>query len=75
MPMNEILTYLKTHGERLDVDIAKAVGISLDQTRTHLAQLTAEREVMMYHSTRFEEGEKIEGVRCRLNSMSDFPLF
>ena len=66
MPTQSILTYLKKHGEQLDVDIAKSVGISLDQTRAHLAQLTDKREVMTYHSIRFMEGNKIEGIRCRL---------
>ncbi len=64
--MNTILQHLKRHGESLDVEIAEAAGMSLDLTRAHLAQLTAEGEVMAYHSTRFEGGEKIEGVRCRL---------
>lgn len=66
MPTLFILNHLKKHGEQLDVDIAKAVGISLDQTRVHLAQLTERREVMTYHSTRFMEGNKTEGIRCRL---------
>lgn len=66
MPTHSILTYLKKHGEQMDIDIAAAVGISLDQTRAHLARLTSEREVMTYHSTRFVEGQKIEGTRCRL---------
>lgn len=66
MPALSILNHLKKHGEQLDVDIATAVGMSLDQTRAHLAHLTSEREVMTYHSTRFEDGKKTEGIRCRL---------
>lgn len=66
MPTQSILRHLKKHGEQLDIDIAQAVGISLDQTRVHLAQLTDRREVMTYYSTRFEDGEKTEGIRCRL---------
>ena len=31
--MHEILKYLKAHGERLDSDIAKATGISLEKVR------------------------------------------
>ena len=64
--MNEILQYLKKHGERLDDEIAKAAGLSLSKTRLYLAELAAKGEVMTYHSTRFEDGEKIEGIRCRL---------
>ncbi|MGA8147059.1 MAG: spermidine synthase, partial [Gallionellaceae bacterium] len=64
--MNEILQYLKTHGEQLDTDIAMATGISLAKVHLHLSELTAKGEVMSCHSIRFEKGKKIEGIRCRL---------
>ncbi len=64
--MNEILQYLKTHGERLDTEIAEAAGISVAKVRLHLFELTAKGEVMSCHSTRFEKGKKIEGLKCRL---------
>jgi DNA-binding Lrp family transcriptional regulator len=64
--MKEILQYLKKHGEQLDTEIAKAVGISLAKVRLHLSELAAKGEVMTYHSIRFENGKKIEGIRCRL---------
>ena len=64
--MKEILQYLQKHGERLDKEIADAVGISLAQVRAHLAEMTAKGEVMAYHSIKFENGKKIEGIRCRL---------
>ena len=65
-PMNEILQYLKTHGERLDTEIAEAVGISLTKVRLHLSELATKGEVMACHSTRFEKGKKIEGMKYRL---------
>lgn len=64
--MKEILEYLKTHGERLDAEIAQAVGISLAKVRIQLLDLAAKGEVMSYQSTKFENGKKIEGIRCRL---------
>ncbi|MFA5825687.1 MAG: FaeA/PapI family transcriptional regulator [Gallionellaceae bacterium] len=64
--MNTILQYLKTHGERLDTEIAEAAGISVAKVRLHLSELTAKGEVMSCHSTRFEKGKKIEGLKCRL---------
>jgi transcription initiation factor IIE alpha subunit len=64
--MKEILQYLKTHGERLDTEIAEAVGISLAKVRIQLAELAEQREIMVYHSIKFEKGKKIEGIRCRL---------
>ena len=64
--MNEILLLLKTRGERFDSEIAEATGISLAKVRVHLAELAAKGEVMSCHSTRYEKGKKIEGIRCRL---------
>lgn len=64
--MKEILQYLKTHGERLDTEIAEAVGISVAKVRVQLEELAAQREIMVYHSIKFEKGKKIEGIRCRL---------
>ncbi|MFZ2301592.1 MAG: FaeA/PapI family transcriptional regulator [Gallionella sp.] len=64
--MNDILEYLKSNGERLDTDIAKATGIPLAKTRLYLAELTAQMQIMSCHSIRFEDGKKIEGMSCRL---------
>ena len=64
--MEEILKYLKVNGERLDTEIAKAVGISLANVSLHLAELTARGDVISCHLIRFEKGKKIEGISCRL---------
>lgn len=64
--MNEILQYLKKHGEQIDTDIAVATGISLANVRLHLSELAAKGEVMACHSIKFEKGKKIEGIRCRI---------
>lgn len=65
--MHEILKYLKKHGERLDFEIAEAVGLSLAATRLQLAALSAEGEIMTCQILRFEKGKKIEGLSCRLS--------
>lgn len=64
--MKEILHYLKTQGERLDTEIAEAVGISLVLTRRHLLELTDKKEVMSCLSIKFVEGKKTEGMSYRL---------
>jgi DNA-binding IclR family transcriptional regulator len=68
--MNEILQYLKKHGEKLDAEIAEATKLSLSKTRIYLAELSAKGEIMTYQSTRFQEGEKIVGIRCRLSGIT-----
>lgn len=64
--MKEILQYLKTHGERLDTEIAEATGISLTDVRLHLSELAAKGEIMVCHLIKFEKGKKVEGISCRL---------
>ena len=64
--MKEILQYLKTHGERLDTEIAQATGIPLAKVHLYLSELAANKEIMVCHTTRFEKGKKIEGIICRL---------
>jgi len=64
--MKEILQYLKTHGERLDTEIALATGLSLAEVQLQLSELATRGEIMACHSIRFEKGKKIEGISCRL---------
>ena len=66
MPTDQIIQHLTKHGERLDSEIAHAVGIPLAVAHLHLKELTAKGKVMSCHITRFVEGEKIEGITCRL---------
>jgi predicted ArsR family transcriptional regulator len=65
--MDEILQYLKKHGDQLDKEIAVATGMSLTKVRLHIAELAAKGEIMVCNSIRYEKGEKIEGIRCRLS--------
>lgn len=65
--MKEILDFLKKNGEKLDSEIAEAMGMTLTNTRNQLADLSAKGEIMVCHSTRFDaKGKKIEGIKCRL---------
>jgi len=65
--MNEILKYLKKHGEKLDAEIAEGAGLSLSKTRIYLAELAAKHEVVLCDSIRFVKGKKIQGIRCRVS--------
>lgn len=64
--MKDILEYLSKHGESHDTRIAEATGNTLASTRIKLAELAAQNEIMVCHSTRFEKGKKIEGINCRI---------
>lgn len=64
--MNEIVEYLKSNGESLDADIAKGVSVSLVKVRIELSELTDKGDIMCYQSTKYVDGKKVEGTRCRI---------
>lgn len=65
--MEEILKYLKAQGERLDAEIAQAIGMSIAKVRAYLEELAGNGEVVTCQSIRFEKNKKIEGISCRLS--------
>jgi predicted ArsR family transcriptional regulator len=65
--MIEILQCLKKHGQRLDLEIAKEIGVPLATVRQRLAGLAATGEVVTCNLTRFEGGKRIEAWQCRVS--------
>jgi transcription initiation factor IIE alpha subunit len=68
--MNEILQYMKMHGEQFDEEIATATGISLVSVRLQLAELTALHEIVACQSIRFNKGKKSERTIYRVAGYS-----
>lgn len=67
--MNDtILSFLRTNGEQMDAEIAKALHMSKPQVLTQIAALSAAGEVICCQTTRFYGGKKVEGVSCRLSA-------
>jgi hypothetical protein len=71
--MEVILQYLKQHGNRLDIEIAEAAGASLSSTRLKLSELADKGEIVACHITRFDNGQKIEGLSCRIAGVVPTP--
>ncbi len=63
-----ILQFLKTHGEQLDTDIAKALRMPKNTVLSHIAELSLAGEVICCRVTRFSGEKKIEGISCRLSA-------
>jgi hypothetical protein len=61
-----VLQYLKKHGQRLDSEIAAATGIPLPKVLGALAELSARGEISSCNVTRFQDGQPIEGMLCRI---------
>lgn len=62
-----ILDFLKTNGEGLDADIAKALHMPVATVKAQVSQLSSAGEVICCKVTRYIDGKKIEGVSCRLS--------
>lgn len=71
--MLEILQCLKKHGQRLDLELAKEMGVPLATVRRQLVRLTAAREIVMCTLTRFEGGKRIDAWQCRVSGYSPPP--
>ena len=65
--MVEILQCLKKYGQRLDLEIAKEMGIPLATVRQRLAGLAATGQVVTCSLTRFEGGKRIDAWQCRVS--------
>ena len=63
----EILECLKKYGQRLDLEIAKEIGMPLATVRQRLARLEASQEVITCSLTRFENGKRIDARQCRVS--------
>jgi predicted ArsR family transcriptional regulator len=65
MHATNILEYLRTHGQKLDVEIAVAMGIPLAKVSGILSDLSARGEISRCSVTQFSNGKPIEGMLSR----------
>ena len=65
--MTEILEYLKKHGQRMDFEIAKEMGIPLASVRESLMALAGTREAILCNLIRFENDKRIDTWQCRVS--------
>lgn len=67
MPTDQVLNHLKKHGQLLDLEIATATGIALDQVRKTLTELTSRGEISQCSVTHFNGDKRIDGFQCRIS--------
>lgn len=65
--MQEILQYLREHGERLDSEIAAGTGIPLAKVRVSVSDLSARGAVVTCRVIRYTDGKKIDGLLYRVS--------
>jgi predicted ArsR family transcriptional regulator len=64
--LEKILDYLRAHGEQLDADIARALGLTLETVHKQIQHLSDRGDVMTCQVTRFRGTNRIEGLCCRV---------
>ena len=65
--MVETLNCLKKYGQRLDLELAKELGLPLAAVRQRLTSLAATGAVITCSLTRFENGKQIDAWQCRVS--------
>ena len=65
--MIEVLRCLNKYGQRLDLEIAKEMGVPLATVRQRLTALAATGDVVMCKVTRFGNGKRIDAWQCRVS--------
>ena len=66
MHTSAVYEYLKKHGQLLDLEIAAATGISLDEVRTSISELSAQGDISRCSVTTYANGKPVEGIQCRI---------
>ena len=65
--MTEVLHCLRKYGQRLDSELAEETGVPIAKVRQRLAELAATGAVITCKLTRFEQGERVDGLLCRMS--------
>jgi DeoR/GlpR family transcriptional regulator of sugar metabolism len=65
--MNEILQYLKKNGQKLDIEVAEATGMSLTNVRSQLSELSTKGKIMTCQLTRYDNEKILENISCRIS--------
>ncbi len=65
--MIETLKCLKKYGQRLDLEIAKEMGLPLALVQQRLTGLAATGDIIVCRLTRFENGKQIDALQCRVS--------
>ena len=69
----DVLQCLKKHGQRLDLEIAREMGMPLASVRERLSALAAAGSVVTCSFTRIESGKQIDAWQCRVSGYAPPP--
>jgi len=64
--VSETLQFLKKYGQRLDVEVAREMGVPLSTVRERMVALIDTGQAIKCNVTRFENGKRIDAWQCRV---------
>ena len=65
--MTETFQCLQKHGQRLDLEIAREMGVPLATVRQHLTALAERKEAIVCKTIQFENGRQFEAWQGRVS--------
>ena len=70
MLIDDLFDYVKKHGQVIDRNLAKDLGLTLEEVRALVYQLQADNKLYSCDITTFENGEEVKGLLCRVSCFS-----
>ena len=70
MLIDDLFDYVKRHGQIVDRQIAKELGLSLDEVRSLVHQLQVKNKLYTCDIINFEDGVEVKGLLCRVSCFS-----
>lgn len=70
MLIDDLFDCVKRHGQIVDRQIAKELGLSLDEVRSLVHQLQVKNKLYTCDIINFEDGVEVKGLLCRVSCFS-----
>ena len=67
MNTTRIFEHIRKHGQVRDTEIATALGLKLTRVRSSLSDLSATGQISCCSVIRFDSGESVEEILCRVS--------
>jgi hypothetical protein len=70
MLIDDLFDCVKRHGQIIDRQLAKELGLPLDEVRAIVYQLQASNKLYTCDIINFEDGVEVKGLLCRVSCFS-----
>ena len=67
MLIDDLFDCVKRHGQIIDRQLAKELGLTLDEVKVMVDQLQASNKLYTCDVINFEDGAEVKGLLCRLS--------